>query len=129
MPQAKLEHINVTVKDANKTADRLCDLFDWKIRWEGSSMDGQGYTCHVGKDEFYLAIYAPTDGVEITNNSGYRLNGGLNHIGLIVDDLDAMEEKVIDAGFTPKSHADYEPGRRFYFIDSDGIEFELCSYA
>ncbi|MEM7190453.1 MAG: VOC family protein, partial [Pseudomonadota bacterium] len=24
---------------------------------------------------------------------------------------------------------DYEPGRRFYFADHDGIEFEVVSYA
>ena len=46
----------------------------------------------------------------------------------MVDDLDAAERVVIDAGLTPFSHDDYEPGRRFYFFDWDGIEFELVSY-
>ena len=32
-------------------------------------------------------------------------------------------------GYEPHSHADYEPGRRFYFDDEDGIEFEVVSYA
>ena len=31
-------------------------------------------------------------------------------------------------GFTPYSHGDYEPGRRFYFTDGAGIEFEIVSY-
>jgi len=30
---------------------------------------------------------------------------------------------------TPSGHGDYEPGRRFYFYDWDGIEFEMVSYA
>ena len=45
------------------------------------------------------------------------------------DDLDAADERVRAAGFEPHSHADYEPGRRFYFHDADGIEWEVVSYA
>jgi catechol 2,3-dioxygenase-like lactoylglutathione lyase family enzyme len=52
----------------------------------------------------------------------------LNHIGVQVDDLDATEARVIAAGLLPFSHADYEPGRRFYFLDPDGIEYEVVSY-
>ncbi len=32
-------------------------------------------------------------------------------------------------GLQPLGHDDYEPGRRFYFFDWDGIEFEVVSYA
>ena len=35
---------------------------------------------------------------------------------------------VVEAGFKPINHADYEPGRRFYFHDHDGIEYEVVSY-
>ncbi len=50
-------------------------------------------------------------------------------MGIVVDDLDAVEQRVIAAGLTPTNHDDYEPGRRFYFDDPDGIEFEIVSYA
>jgi catechol 2,3-dioxygenase-like lactoylglutathione lyase family enzyme len=52
----------------------------------------------------------------------------LNHVGIEVDDLDATEARVIAAGLVPFSHGDYEPGRRFYFFDPDGIEYEVVSY-
>ena len=42
--------------------------------------------------------------------------------------IDATEEQVRKAGFEPHNHADYEPGRRFYFLDRDGVEFEVISY-
>ncbi len=45
-----------------------------------------------------------------------------------VDDLDAIEALVIAAGLTPFSHDNYDPGRRFYFFDPDGIEYEVVSY-
>jgi len=54
--------------------------------------------------------------------------GGFNHIGVVVDDLDALESKVLATGYTPRSHADCEPGKRFYFDDHDGMEYEVVSY-
>jgi len=45
-----------------------------------------------------------------------------------VDDLDSVEAKVITHGLMPFNHGDYEPGRRFYFFDDNGIEFEVVSY-
>lgn len=125
---ATLEHVNVTVIDADATADLLCDLFGWKIRWAGSALSGAGRSVHVGDDTRYLALYAPKDAPEQSPNS-YTRHGGLNHIGLVVDDLDAVEQRVISAGFTPREHGDYEPGRRFYFDGPDGIEYELVSYS
>ena len=47
---------------------------------------------------------------------------------MVIDDIDAMEKAVIDHGFTPVNHGDYEPGRRFYFHDHDDIEYEVVSY-
>jgi len=127
MTNARLEHANFTVSDPKKTAAWMAEVFGWRIRWQGSSIyEGQSY--HVGGDDTYVAIYRPkgdiTDGT-----SSYGTRGGLNHLGIVVDDLDAAEARVITAGFTPRSHADYEPGRRFYFEDHDGIEFEVISYS
>ena len=44
-------------------------------------------------------------------------------------DLDTIEMRVKAVGLTPFNHGDYEPGRRFYFFDPDGIEYEVVSYA
>ncbi|KQB97862.1 glyoxalase [Loktanella sp. 1ANDIMAR09] len=127
----QLEHVNITVSDPRQTAALLVDLFGWRIRWEGAAMNGAGFTVHVGTDDSYVAVYAgsqPDQTVPKTDAS-YQTRGGLNHLGVVVDDLDAVEAKVKVHGFTPHSHADYEPGRRFYFHDSDGIEIEVVSYA
>jgi hypothetical protein len=59
---SELEHINITVRDAKTTADTLCTLFDWKIRWQGEVLDGAGYSIHVGSDTNYMAVYTPRDG-------------------------------------------------------------------
>ena len=126
MHSANLEHVNLTVSDPVKTAEMLCNLFDWKIRWQGDSSIG-GYTVHVGEADSYLALYSPSRTREGKDNS-YVTRGGFNHVGVVVDDIDEVERRVIAAGFEPNNHGDYEPGRRFYFDDSDGIEFEVVTY-
>jgi catechol 2,3-dioxygenase-like lactoylglutathione lyase family enzyme len=122
----RLEHINIAVTDARATAQVLASLFGWTIRWEGEAMDN-GYSVHVGNDETYIALYSPahpmTEGAE-----KYTRYGAMNHIGLVVDDLDEAEAAVRAAGYSVHSHADYEPGRRFYFDGPDGVEFELVCY-
>ncbi len=126
MATARLEHLNMTVSDPKATASWINRIFGWNIRWEGPGMQ-TGYTVHIGNDDTYVALftYPETPGPK---DESYRTKGGLNHWAVVVDDLDAVEERVISEGFTPKSHADYEPGRRFYFYDNDGIEIEVVQY-
>jgi catechol 2,3-dioxygenase-like lactoylglutathione lyase family enzyme len=125
MAQNFIEHVNITVSNPEKSAAMLIDLFDWHIRWRGSPSMG-GETIHVGNDQFYLAIYALNPGDDLC---GHQKGAPLNHIGIVVDDLDEVERRVIAQGLTPFSHGDYEPGRRFYFFDRDGIEFEIVNYS
>ncbi len=126
---ARLEHVNVTVPDPRATAAMLSDIFGWKIRWEGNGSEG-GYSIHIGTDNDYIALYTGPDmgrDQRVGDNS-YLQKGGLNHIGIVVDDLGATEAKVKAAGITPHSHMDYEPGKRFYFHDADGVEYEVVNY-
>lgn len=123
---SQLEHVNITVSDPDATAAWLGEVFGWKVRWAGDAIHG-GRSMHVGSDSAYVAVYAPPHQSE-PNVRSYDIRGGLNHVGVVVDDLDAAEARVKAAGFTPHSHADYEPGRRFYFHDGDQIEWEVVSY-
>ena len=126
MAKAFLEHINFTVADPMKSALKLCEVFDWKVRWEGPSL-ADGRTVHVGTDDLYLALYSPKSDVG-GKPENYAVRGGLNHVGILVDDLDAIEKKVIAAGYKTHSHQTYDPGSRFYYHNEDGIEFEVVSY-
>ncbi len=123
---AHLEHVNVTVKDPDATADWMCRLFGWHVRWSGAGMT-TGRTVHVGTDTHYIALFTYGDATEAKSES-YRTLNGLNHIAITVENLDEMEKQVKAEGFETGEHYDYEPGRRFYFHDRDGIEFEVVSY-
>lgn len=126
MTQSSIEHVNITVGDPEKTAAMLCNLFGWEIRWRGRAALGGG-TIHVGTMSHYLAVYTQddSDGTPREHKKGLPFN----HIGIEVGDLDATEKRVLDMGMVTHSHGDYEPGRRFYFFDPDGIEYEVVSYA
>jgi hypothetical protein len=105
MPAAFIEHVNVTVADPERSAQLMI--------------------VHVGDDRVYMAFYREPDPGPIRWPKG----APLNHVAMVVDDLDDVERRVIAAGLEPFSHGDYDPGRRFYFFDHDGIEYEMASYA
>jgi glyoxylase I family protein len=121
-----VEHVNITVTDNARAAQELIDIFGWHTRWQGPSSDG-GNSIHVGSDTSYIALYTPPK--ESGRPTNFAKGLPLNHICIQVEDLNVIEAKVVAAGFTPFNHGDYEPGRRFYYFDGDGIEFEIVSYS
>lgn len=123
---ARIEHANITVSDPDATAAWMCKLFGWHVRWKGEGMLG-GYTVHVGTDDSYLALYRPDEPVK-RRDKRYDRIGGFNHAGFVVDDLDSIEKQLRAKGFEIGTHHDYEPGRRFYFFDDDGLEYEAVQY-
>lgn len=123
MPRGFLEHVNITVSDPERSSTLLQQLCGWHERWRGPALNG-GWTIHIGNERDYLAIY--TTGAPVEQR--FAKGAPLNHVGLVVDDLVEAERVVVDTGLVPFNHMDYEPGRRFYFFDWDGIEFELVNY-
>lgn len=123
MPKGQLEHANISVTDPERSAELLKSLLGWHERWRGPSQK-HGWTIHVGNEASYLALYT---GDHVTGD--YSKGQPLNHLAFTVDDLDEAEKIVTGAGLTAFGHDDYDPGKRFYFFDWDGIEFEVVSYA
>ena len=122
MTTGRLEHANISVTDPERSAALLKDLLGWTERWRGQSQLG-GSSIHVGAAHDYIALYT---GGHVSGD--YRKGQPLNHIAFTVADIDAAERVVRAHGLEPTEQEDYEPGRRFYFFDWDGIEFEVVSY-
>lgn len=120
-----IEHVNISVGNTKETAKMLGFLFDWKIRWQGAAQLG-GYTIHIGDEAQYIAIWSVNEEGEAPKK--FQKGKPLNHIGIVTKDLDLIEKRVREYGLEPFSFQDYEPGRRFYFFDPDGIEYEIISY-
>lgn len=124
MPKGYLEHANLTVSDPDRSAALLAALCGWHERWSGPAQSG-GHTVHVGNTDGYIAFYTNP---QAPLHTPYSKGRPLNHVAFVVDDLDGAEQVVTKAGLKPFGHGNYDPGRRFYFFDWDGIEFEVVSY-
>lgn len=125
MATPRIEHVNITVRDADRAARLMGELFGWNVRWRGPALAG-GRSIHVGSEDQYLALYTPREAT--LTDEHFAKGRPLNHVGVAVEDIAEVEAKVLAAGLTPFNHDDYHPGRRFYFLDPDGIEYEVVSY-
>ncbi len=120
----RLEHVNLTVADVDRSVAFYGELLGMTLRWRGHTADGRE-AAHVGDDDSYLAFFAAKQTARAIND---YLVVGLNHFGFVVDSLATAKERLVALGIEPHSEQDYEPGRRLYFFDPDGIEVELVEY-
>lgn len=122
--EARVEHINLTVSDPERTSVMLQAIFGWRERWRGLEPDGR-LGLHVGGAGSYVALYPPRPPAKAET---WPKSRPFNHLGVEVRDLSATEDRVKAQGLRPYAHASYDPGQRFYFEDWDGIEYEVVSY-
>ncbi len=120
----RLEHVNLTVSDLDRSIDFYCRLLGLRVRWRGTLNSGLT-GAHVGDDDMFIALFQSSEPGRV--GSDYE-DVGLNHFGFVVDDLDDYKGRLIEMGFPPHSEQDYDPGRRLYVRDPDGIEIELVEY-
>lgn len=120
----RIEHANITVNNVNASIAFYQKLFDARVRWQGSTSSG-ARAAHVGIEDTYLALFEANASGTAPANYGAV---GFNHLGFEVDDLDAYRSKLEGMGVELKGEEDYDPGRRLYFYDPDGVEIELVEY-
>ncbi len=119
-----LEHVNMSVSDLDQTIDFYQRVLGLRVRWRGTTTKGKP-AAHVGDDHCYLALFE----VEDRNSEPANYDElGLNHFGFVVEDLDAVKQQLAALNVQPHLEADYEPGRRLYFFDPNGVEVELVEY-
>jgi catechol 2,3-dioxygenase-like lactoylglutathione lyase family enzyme len=119
-----LEHVNLTVSDLDRSIAFYSDLLDLHVRWKGL-IDDTRLGAHVGDDHFYLALFEASTNGDVEHD---YTRPGLNHFGFVVDDLDEARRRLTELGAMVHLEADYDPGRRIYFMDPDGHEVELVAY-
>ena len=122
-----IEHVNLTVRDLDRSLKYYCELLGMAPRWEGQALAVKGpvRAAHIGSERCYLALFeaeTPDDPAETYGCAG------LNHMGFVVEDLAGTRARAVALGTPPHFEPEYDPGRRFYVFDPDGIEVELVSY-
>ena len=122
-----LEQVNLTVGDLDRSVGWYRELLGLELRWEGQAIgtDGMVRAAHLGRGDCYLALFEASESGPPAPTYG---RAGLNHMGFVVDDLAATRARAVGLGVKPHFEPEYDPGRRFYVFDPDGIEIELVSY-
>jgi len=124
----KLEHVNLTVRDLERSIDFYRSLLGGRLRWRGQNSAGRA-AAHVGTETSYLAMFQASENT--ISEPLPKLDSaapGYNHLGFVVEDMDAVIGRLRALGVEPKSDEKYDPGRHVYFIDPDGVEVELVEY-
>ncbi len=119
-----LEHVNMSVANLDRGISFYERLLGLHVRWQGTNAGGER-AAHIGDDRCYLALFEV--GGDGKAGADYD-HTGLNHFGWVVDDLEAVKRRLVTLNVRPHYEAQYEPGRRLYFFDPDGIEVELVEY-
>jgi len=124
----RLDHANLSVRDLDAAIRFLTTAFpDFRVRGRGGDCAGHAWV-HVGNDETYLALLA-ADVAPAAPFVPYAGAPGLNHLGFEVDDVAALRERLLAAGYAETTTPNAHPHRRrVYFEDAEGNDWEFVEY-
>lgn len=125
----RFEHANLVVTNIDKTLDFIQTAFpDWRIRGQGE-MKWYGKPrrwMHVGDDDTYITLNNDGEGKN-RDLTGHQ--PGLAHLGFVVDDIDAIIQRLEAKGYQiDVEGADHPYRKNIYFQDPEGFQFEFVEY-
>ncbi|MBK2124690.1 VOC family protein [Fangia hongkongensis] len=124
-----LEHINLVVKNLEQSLLFYKATFPhWKIRSLGESnwYQYKRKWLHFGDDYQYIALsdHGAGDNRDLKGNQV-----GLAHFAYVVHDIQALEKRMLNAGFKCSISITADKFRKkTYYIDPDGFEIEFVQY-
>ncbi len=121
----KFYHLGIKAKDVNQSLQFYCDILGLKIIETVVIMEKKFY--FVGNESFQIEIEGGNQG-DTQANAGTMT--GLNHIGLVVEDIQSLAKRFKENGvkllFEPLQP---RPDRWTTFVqDPDGVLIQLIQY-
>ena len=125
----RLEHVNLVVSDIEAMLMFYKAAFPhWKVRDEGAS-DWYGKPrrwLHFGDDFQYIAL---SDNGVGKNRPLEGHSVGLAHFAYVVDNLEDVISRIVNAGFKIAIEgAEVSFRKNIYFVDPAGFEIEFVEY-
>jgi len=126
---AYLEHANITVPDVDAAIAFLRVVEpEFQIRHDEKPDEGHRWV-HIGTGDSYFAIQEPHLGSTPQDRRRPYRDIGINHLGLVVEDLPAVVRRLADSGYREGIEGEENAYRkRAYYYDSAGFEWELVEY-
>lgn len=124
----RLEHANICVHDIDSLVLFLQVAFpDFHVRHDGINVKGQRWV-HIGTDETYVALTEANED-EPPRGRPYSGRPGLNHLAYVVDDVESLRARLLEAGYQESTPPNNHPHRRrVYFYDPAGNDWEFVEY-
>lgn len=117
-----LEHIHLNVPSIEATR-RFLQVAVPEYSPRGGGKDpAYGAWLHIGSEKNYIAL---------TEVKGAKPIENLRHIGLVVEDIDALMRRLEAVGFLPSDASALEGHphrRRIYYRDDNGLYWEFVEY-
>lgn len=125
----RIEHINITVPDIDAAIDFLKIVApDFDVRKDSKPVDSYRWT-HVGNEGYYIALQEAHLDANPQNRLQAYKNYGVNHVALVVSNLQEIEGELANAGYPRGIEPPIEKYRkRAYYYDHAGFEWELVEY-
>jgi lactoylglutathione lyase len=101
-----INHVALEVADLDRSLDFYGRLFELRFRGRSSS------AAFVDIGDQFVALM----------QGDPQQPDGARHVGLVVDDKEAVRQRLLEAGVEPL------PGRRLDFLDPDGNRIEIVQY-
>lgn len=124
-----LEHVNLVVSNVDAMLHFYKAAFPhWRVRSQGdSTWSGKPRKwLHFGDDYQYPAL---SDNGEDENRDLAGHQVGLAHFAYVTNDINAVIERLVDAGYEIDKQGPENPYRKnVYFIDPAGFEVEFVEY-
>lgn len=125
----KIEHVNITVPNIDAAVSFIKIVApDFKIMKDEKPLNDKRWM-HIGNNEYYFALQEAHLSANPKKQNQTYINYGCNHIGLVVNNIDDIEKKLIKAGYNKGIDTPIEKFRkRIYYYDNAGFEWELVAY-
>ena len=124
-----LEHANITVPDID-AAITFLKVIDPRFEVRRDEICAAGYRwAHIGSGTTYIALQAPHLGSDPQSSLQTYKNFGINHLAWVVDDFDAVVQRLEESGYSKGIPVEPEKYRkRAYYYDFEGFEWEIVEY-
>ena len=125
----RIEHVNITVPDIDE-AIRFLKIVapDFDVRKNETPSNSYRWA-HIGNENYYLALQEPHLDAEPKKRLQPYKNYGINHVALVVNNVQEIEEKLLANGYRKGIGTPTEKYRkRAYYFDNAGFEWEFVEY-
>lgn len=126
---AFLEHANITVPDIDAAIAFLQVIEPRLTVRHDETPQGSYRWAHIGAGNCYIALQEPHLGSGPRSARRPYKDYGVNHIGWVVDDFEAVIGRLEAHGYRQGIPGEDSPvRRRAYYYDSAGLEWEIVAY-